>query len=196
MIKKIILSIFALLTFTEASSFKEILGLKDNGWGYHYNIPRVSVPALVATGLIIGNDSRFGNTVWKSIDSMLMGGVITQAGKAVFGRVRPNSSSEYDQQWFQYGNESFPSGHVSSMSSIVSPFIYEYAEEQPLIHLLWLVPIHQMFGRVNDKAHYKTDVAAGFLVGALSGWWAHKRDIPLTLSWKEGGVYAGLEFDF
>jgi len=172
------------------------LGLKDGGWGEHYNVPKIAVPGLVFTGLKMGNDSRFGNTVWKSIDSMLLGGLATEALKKTFRRVRPSSSHEYDKQWFQDGNNSFPSGHVSSMSSIVSPFIYEYAEEQPLVHLLWLVPVHQMFGRVNDKAHYKTDVSVGFLVGALTGYIAHQQETPFTLSWTDNGIYAGVEFEF
>jgi len=195
-IKKLLISFAIFFNLSHANSFNELLGIKDGGWGEHYNVPRVAVPGLLLTGLIMGNDSRLGNTVWKSIDSMLLGGIATEALKKTFGRVRPESSHEYENQWFQDGNNSFPSGHVSSMSSIVSPFIYEYAEEEPLVHLLWLFPVHQALGRYNDKRHYASDVTVGFLLGALTGYIAHKQETPFMLKWTDKGVYAGLEFNF
>lgn len=196
MIKKTILLLSTITSLGYSFDAYNPLGLKDGGWGGHYNVPKIAVPGLLLTGLIMGNDSRLGNTVWKSIDSMLIGGVITEIGKAAFGRVRPEDSWKYDKQWFQSGNKSLPSGHVSSMASIVSPFVFEYAEEEPLVHLLWLLPAHQVFGRVNDKRHYMSDALAGFGVGVLSGWLVSDFKTPLTLSWKEGGIYAGIEFDF
>lgn len=193
---RIFFSLLISISFSHSNSFNELLGIKDGGWGEHYNIPRIAVPAVALTGLVMGNDSRFGNTVWQSIDSMIMAGLATEALKVSFGRVRPVDSHLYDKQWFQDGNKSFPSGHVSSMSSIVSPFIFEYAHEKPLVHLLWLFPIHQAIGRVKDKRHYKTDVSVGFLLGIASGWIANQQDTPFSLSWTDNGIYAGLKWNF
>lgn len=195
MIRKIFI-LLSFLTHSQAETFSEMFELSSDSWAYHDKMPTLAIAATAAAGLIIGNDTRFGNTVWKSIDSMIIAGVITQAGKYTFNRVRPYESHLYDKQWFQRGHDSFPSGHTSSMTSVVAPFIFEYAKEEPLVHLLWALPAQQMIGRVKDKKHYVSDVLAGFAVGVFSGWLATQRDMPFTLSWREGGVYAGLNFNF
>jgi len=196
--KKLLLLILitSSLLKAEFNIFNEIKN--DNSWGKHYFVPKMSVIALATTAVITGNKTRFGKTVYKSVDALLISTVATSTLKAAFGRVRPRSRGEYGGKdtWFEYGNKSFPSGHVASVASIVTPFILEYQKECPLIHLLWALPIHQMYGRYNDGAHHKTDVAAGFAVGVLSGWIATKIDTPILLKWTEDGLYTGISFDF
>ena len=196
MIKKIILATTIFFTSAQANDVSEAYSIVNDSWGYHENIPTIAITSVLLAGLVEGNESRFGKTVWKSIDSLAIGGVITQVGKYSFGRVRPYQETEELKGWFNPGHHSFPSGHTSSITSIVTPFIFEYAEDEPLIHLLWLLPAQQMFGRVNDERHHVTDVIAGFGVGLLSGWIASDLETPLTLSWKKDGIYAGLNWEF
>jgi len=170
----------------------------DNSWGKHYFVPKASITLLAATALVTGNQTRFGKTVFQSIDALLISTVATSTLKMAFGRVRPRAQGEYGggDTWFEFGNKSFPSGHVASVASMVTPFILEYQDDYPMIHLLWALPIHQMIGRYNANAHYKTDVAAGFAIGVLSGWVSTKIGIPILLKLTDDGVYTGVTLKF
>lgn len=194
--KKTIIAFLLSFTFAQSNPISESLTVFNDSWAYHDNLPTIAITSVLLGGLIEGNDTRIGKTIWKSIDSLAIGGVITQVGKYSFGRVRPYEETDTLSGWFNPGHHSFPSGHTSSMTSIVTPFIFEYYEDEPLVNLLWLLPLHQAIGRVKDERHHVTDVIAGFAVGVLSGWIASDFETPLVLSWKEGGAYAGLEWQF
>lgn len=196
MIKKLLLSLMLLTVSSKANSISDSFSIIDDSWAYHDKLPTLAITSILLAGVVEGNNTRIGKTIFKSIDSLIIGGVITQVGKYSFGRVRPYQETSTLNGWFNPGHHSFPSGHTSSMTSIITPFIFEYAKEEPLVNLLWALPIHQAMGRVNDKKHHVTDVIAGFAIGVFSGWIATDLDTPLTLSWKEGGVYGGLEWKF
>ena len=168
----------------------------DGKWGEHYEVPKYMAIATIGTSLVMGNNSRFGKTAWESFDALWMSALATEAIKKSVQRVRPRDADKYDDQWFQSGNQSFPSGHVSSVTAMVTPFILEYQKDSYWYHLLWLLPAQQMMGRMQEDAHYPTDVAAGFALGFASGYFAHSLDVPLLLQWKDGGVYAGVDIDF
>ena len=168
----------------------------DGKWGHHYEVPKYMAIATIGTSLVFGNNSRFGQTTWQSLDALWMSALATEAIKHSVERVRPRDADEYDDQWFQSGNQSFPSGHVSSVTAMVTPFILEYQKDSYWYHLLWLLPAQQMVGRVKEDAHYPTDVAAGFALGFASGYLAHSLDVPVLLMWKDDGVYVGLDMDF
>jgi undecaprenyl-diphosphatase len=194
--KKILLLILVVANLLQANIFQDIQD--DKTWGKHYFVPQITVYTLAATAVITGNQTRFGKTVYQSIDALIISAIAVEGLKKTFGRVRPRSQELYGggDTWFESGNNSFPSGHVASMASVVTPFILEYQDDYPMIHLLWALPIHQMFGRYNENAHYKTDVVAGFAVGVLSGWVATKIGVPILLKWTEDGVYTGITLDF
>lgn len=62
------------------------------------------------------------------------------AGKLVFRRVRPTDTTD-PNKWFQSGkNYSFPSGEVSAMAGMVTPFILEYRHDYPIVYALELLP--------------------------------------------------------
>jgi hypothetical protein len=74
-----------------------------------------------------GGESRVGHTAWQSIDSVALAGVAAEAGKRIFGRLRPSETND-PNQWFQ-GGRSFPSGEVAEISGIVTPYVLEYGAE-------------------------------------------------------------------
>src|SRR5215472_10956644 len=98
------------------------------------------IAAEVGGALWEGGESRLGRTFWTSIDSSVSAGLLAQLLKVSFSRVRPRDSGPppgNPDLWFQgHGNESFPSGEVTAVSSIVTPFVLEYAHEYPAVYAL------------------------------------------------------------
>jgi len=163
-------------------------------WGAHYNIPKIFTIATIATAAYEGTGSRFGKTVWQSIDSGLMSQIITDVTKKATGRLRPREA-ESPSDWGK-GGKSFFSGHVSGMTALVTPYILEYQDDYPWVNLLWALPLHQMVGRVKAQAHWQSDVIVGALVGFTSGYWAHKRKYPLVLYFNRDKVVVGIKHSF
>jgi undecaprenyl-diphosphatase len=143
-----------------------------------------------------GGESRFGRTMWQGIDAELVSGGAATAGKYVFTRVRP-STEDNPCLWFHGGsNFSFPGGEASVAAGLVTPTILEYASEHPATYLLALLPLYVGIGRIRNQAHWQTDVAAGWAVGGLSGWYAHSRDTPIMVELLPHGAAVGLHKAF
>jgi hypothetical protein len=77
----------------------------------------------VAGAVYEGGETRLGCTYWQSIDASASSAVVAQALKLAFSRVRPADNND-PNLWFKgHGNQSFPSGEVTEVSSIVTPFM-------------------------------------------------------------------------
>jgi undecaprenyl-diphosphatase len=138
-----------------------------------------------------GSDTRLGQTYWKSFDSMLLGDLSATALKGVFRRQRPIDGND-PNAWFQSpNNASFPSGEVTHITSIVTPFIKEYGADQPLVWLLGLLPVYDGLARLKSQAHWQTDVLAGAALGVGSGLFAHDRDESWSASVLPKGMTIG-----
>ena len=99
--------------------------------------------------------------------------------------------------WFEGGsNYSFPSREAAGMAALVTPYILEYASEQPAVYALALLPLYIGTARIKNQAHWQTDVLAGWTIGALSGWFAHRQDIPFTIQLLPDGVAVGFKTRF
>ena len=140
-----------------------------------------------------GGESRFGRTMWKSIDATLVSGVAVQSLKFAFSRARPSESSS-PNQWFQgSGHASFPSGEATVTSAIVTPIILEYREDHPLVYALSILPLYDAVARVKTRGHWQSDVIAGLALGTASGYFMHQRSrTPIVLSVMPHGIYVGL----
>lgn len=141
-----------------------------------------------------GGDSRFGKTAWQSIDSVTASGVIAEVGKRAFGRLRPSQTDD-PNQW-RMGGKSFPSGEVTEISAIVTPYVLEYGQEHPSVYALELLPVYDAIARVKVQAHWQTDVIAGFALGTAAGYFAHRRESPFILGLLPNGFYVGLHERF
>jgi membrane-associated phospholipid phosphatase len=96
-------------------------------------------------------------------------GVVTPLLKRSFGRARP-SQNEGAQSFhaFKNGRESFPSGHSTNAFAFATAVAGHYDN--------WIVPtiVYTMatgvaLSRVNDRAHFPSDVLAGALIGRAVG---------------------------
>lgn len=180
-----------------------ILGLDhrlhyDNSgiWARHNQ--NVLIAAMIGgelgLGLWEGGDNRLGKTAWQAVDASALAGLSSNVMKPVFGRLRPNATPDPDQ-WHQGGN-SFPSGEVSSITAMVTPFILEYLKDDPAVYALALLPAYDAVARMKVWGHWQSDVLAGAVVGAASGYWAHRRKSPFVLGLLPDGVAVGLHKRF
>jgi acid phosphatase family membrane protein YuiD len=150
----------------------------------------------IAGALWEGGESRLGKTFWQSIDSSAIGAVSSEALKHIFTRSRPDQSGD-PNLWFQgKGHYSFPSGEVTTVSAIVTPFVLEYGHDHPGVYALELLPLYDAVARVKVQAHWQTDVLAGFALGTLTGYYAHSRDSPFILGLLPGGFTVGIHKQF
>jgi undecaprenyl-diphosphatase len=139
-----------------------------------------------------GGDSRLGKTAWQSIDTTAVAGVAALLMKKGFARERPRTTDNPNHWFGGGGNESFPSGEVTVVTSIVTPFVLEYGHDHPAVYALELLPLYDSIARVKTWGHWQTDVLAGFALASTVGYFMHERETPLTLSVLPRGFQVGL----
>jgi undecaprenyl-diphosphatase len=150
-----------------------------------------------AAALWEGGASRLGGTLWRSVDSTVAAGIAAEALKLGFSRARPEEIPD-PNKWFQgSGHVSFPSGEVSLITAVISPFVFEYRKDHPMIYALELLPLYDAIARVKTRGHWQSDVLAGFALGTAAGYYMHKRTrTPVILSALPQGFYVGLKHSF
>jgi hypothetical protein len=180
-----------------------LLPYDDSGiWNRNYQqaLEYGLVLGEVAGGLWCGGETRLGRTFWQSIDASASAGIVAQIMKVSFSRVRPIDSGPGGNPdlWFKgHGNESFPSGEVTAVSSIVTPFVLEYGHDHPAVYALELLPIYDGIARMKVQAHWQTDVLAGFALGSGAAWLIHRSpDSPFILKIMPHGIYVGIGKSF
>jgi undecaprenyl-diphosphatase len=152
--------------------------------------------AQVGGAIWEGSETRFGKTMWQGIDSELIGAGVAQVGKYIFTRVRPDQQNN-PCLWFKGDHHySFPSGEAAVSASLVTPYVIEYAGDNPAVYALLLLPLYTGVSRVKNQAHWQTDVLAGWAVGGLSGWFAHSLDVPILIQILPHGFQVGLKTTF
>jgi membrane-associated phospholipid phosphatase len=153
-----------------------------------------SVLATLGLALWQGGGTRLGTSAWQSVDSLALASVAAGAGKIVFGRLRPDQTD--DPGRWREGGRSFPSGEVSQVAAIVTPYVLEYGKDNPWAYALELLPAYEAVARVKTGAHWQTDVLAGFALGTLTGYLAHRRASPFILQLMPGSISVGYRKSF
>jgi hypothetical protein len=162
---------------------------------YRGLVGALSIAAL-GGALWEGSESRFGKTLWQTIDSELLAAGSTTAMKYLFTRKRPSETSD-PNEWFAHGsNDSFPSTEAAFSASLVTPFVLEYAGEHPAAYGLLALPLYVGIGRVKNQAHWQSDVLVGWAIGGFSGWYTHSRESPILVQVFPHGVFVGLKTRF
>ena len=146
--------------------------------------------------VLVGDDTRFGDTLWRSVDAVVVGSLVTDGLKLGFQRKRPIDTA--DPNDFRSGskNKSFPSGEVTLISAAVTPFIVNYREDYPAVYALALLPAYDAVARLKVRGHWQSDVLVGAAIGTGFGIWAARRNSPLILSWLPGGFSVGFVHHF
>ena len=155
-----------------------------------------SMMAVVGVGALWeGGDDRLGKTFWQSVDAGVFSGVAETALKYVFSRERPSQTSD-PNRWFTGHGQSFPSGEVTTTSSLVTPFVLEYGRDHPAVYALELRPIYDGLARMKTRGHWQTDVLAGFALGTAAGYFLHRPGTPIILSVLPHGFEIGFRKEF
>ncbi len=145
----------------------------------------------IADAIWLGNDDEFGHTLWQSIDASVASAIAAEALKVATGRPRPNSGEGPDA-WFKgRGNQSFPSGEVALQASFITPIIVNYAERNPWVWTLEILPLYDGVARMKSQAHWQTDVLAGWALGTLTGYLATQYDTPFFVQILPHGLTVG-----
>lgn len=150
----------------------------------------LTIGSVIAGALWEGSESRLGKTFWQSTDSFLLGQAGYLALNNTFRRQRP-SQTEDPNQWRRSGGHSFPSGEVTAITSAITPLVLEYGAERPSVYALELLPLYDSIARMKSRAHWQTDVLAGWAVGTAAGYYAHSRAQPLTVMVLPHGLTVG-----
>jgi|SRR6185312_2443588 len=155
-----------------------------------------SMMAVVGVGALWeGGDDRLGKTFWQSVDAGVVSGVTATALKYIFSRERPDQTSD-PNRWFTGHGQSFPSGEVTTTSSLVAPFVFEFGRDHPMVYALELLPIYDGIARVKTRGHWQSDVLAGFALGTAAGYLLHRPGSPLILSVLPHGFAIGFRKEF
>ena len=142
-----------------------------------------------------GGEDRLGKTFWQSVDAGVFSGVAATALKYIFSRERPSQTSD-PNRWFTGHGQSFPSGEVTTTSSLVAPFVLEYGRDHPAVYALELLPIYDGIARMKTRGHWQSDVLAGFALGTVAGYLLHRPGSPLILSVLPHGFAIGFRKEF
>lgn len=166
-------------------------------WKRNYQeVLEFGAPVVLAFGALWeGGDNRLGKTFWQSIDSTVAGELLASGLKYAFSRERPDQVDD-PNEWFTGRGRSFPSGEVTEISSIVTPFVLEYGREDPAVYALELLPVYDAIARVKVWGHWQSDVIAGFGLGFASGYLMHSLKTPLVLRIMPHGIQVGLKMQF
>jgi membrane-associated phospholipid phosphatase len=127
----------------------------------------VSVGSLGA-GLLFKN-TELRDTGRDAIEAEIFAaGIITPILKKTVGRLRPSQGSDADEYHPLSNDQSFPSGHSTEAFAVASVFAARSRG--------WVVPVVAYtlasgvaFARMNDRAHFASDVVAGAIIGTAVG---------------------------
>ncbi len=124
--------------------------------------------AFYLTGLIVRDERAKAVALDAFAARLIASGIVTSSFMGVAGRSRP--SEDGDPYVFRPfgGSTSFPSGHVTAAFTFASTIAAHY--DQLWVKLLtYGVATGVGLSRINDDAHFASDVVAGAMIGTLVG---------------------------
>ena len=169
----------ALVAVVYAGDQKIADAIRRNGHGrtgrYLHNVTNLggglgehlTIAAVVAGYL--SNDARLMNTGLDAFESSVWAaGLITPAIKHVVGRARPiQDEGARSYHPFNAHFESFPSGHATNAFAIASAVASRWEDHPSVGIVAYAIATSVAVARVNERAHFPSDVVAGALIGRV-----------------------------
>jgi hypothetical protein len=131
--------------------------------------------ALVAAGLVF-HDPDVRDTGRDALEAAVVAGLLDDVVKKAAGRERPNQSN--GRTVFEPGssNVSFASGHTTVAFAVAS-VIAARSRGWVIPGLAYALATVVGFDRINDRAHFASDVFAGAVIGTVTGRWIVHRHL-------------------
>ncbi len=124
--------------------------------------------AALGSGLLF-KDDVLRETGRDAIEAeLLAAGVLTPLLKITLGRLRPVQGSDADEFHAFSGRNSFPSGHATEAFAIASVFAAR-SRGWVVPTLAYALASGVAFARINDRAHFASDVVGGAVLGTVVG---------------------------
>lgn len=124
------------------------------------------VSALLIIGGVMSHDDTMRDAGRDSLEAELIaGGIVTPLLKAGFGRARPiQEEGARSFHPFSLTHESFPSGHTTNAFALATGIAAHY-DNWVVPTVVYSIATGVAMSRVNDRAHFVSDVLAGALIG-------------------------------
>lgn len=125
--------------------------------------------ALHLYGAVFG-DERARRTARLSAEGIMIGGVATQIIKHSVSRPRPDDEAAEDPFGLPgpVAMESFPSGHATVAFAWATVVVSEYGNSNMIRPLAYTLAGLTAWSRVNDNAHWASDVLFGSFIGYVA----------------------------
>ena len=81
---------------------------------------------------------------------------------------------------------------MTLQASFVTPIILRYAHDDPWIWALEALPVYDGLARLKHQDHWQSDVLAGWALGTATGYWASRREIPVSVQILPHGLTVGI----
>jgi hypothetical protein len=127
----------------------------------------ISVASLGA-GLVF-RDANLRDTGRDAIEAEIFAaGIVTPLLKKTVGRLRPSQGSDADEYRPLSSGQSFPSGHTTEAFAVAS-VIAARSDGWVVPTVAYTLASAVGFARMNDRAHFASDVVAGAVIGTAIG---------------------------
>ena len=135
----------------------------------HYMVPLAATAAVA--GMLI-KDKKLEKAGLLATGSIMVSAGVTEVLKHQFHRHRPNSGNDnhfFDGPSQSTAHTSLPSSHTTTAFAVATSVASVYKYDHPIVPpIAYGVATLVGLSRINDNAHWTTDVLAGALVGYLS----------------------------
>jgi membrane-associated phospholipid phosphatase len=149
----------------------------------------VDVAIFLAVGLIGGRDGQ--RACIAGLQALAAAAIATRVGKIVFRLERPSYDPDAQHFFARPEADAMPSGHAMTAFATATVLSLEYPKFSPLFYTLalWVG-----LARVQQNAHWVSDIVVGAALGTLFGWQSYKltRAFEIELQPWAGANGAGL----
>jgi len=134
----------------------------------------LSVPAAVFSISLMGNNEKFQDAAFTSLQAPIYAGVVAIFVKTAFGRSRPEAGrGARDFNPFTDINSAFPSGHATAAFAILAPWTFYYPNI--FTYSLLTIGTGTAIARMERQKHWLTDVLAGSVTGLTMAYWLSRK---------------------
>jgi hypothetical protein len=158
---------------------------------YQLSLEYGTILTEAAGSLWLGNDDDLGHVFWQSLDSSAVASAGAEFLKLSLSRARPDQGNDPNRWLKGRCCDSFPSGEVTLQASFVTPFIANYARNNPWVWSLEILPAYDALARLKSQEHWQTDVIAGWALGTAIGYWSTTLRTPITVQVLPRGLSVG-----